>query len=89
MTDEHHSDSQLGQSCGILLGGRRGHTRQTACPWADPAQGDQYAPAPCRCKCKSRTGYRRRQHEYLHESPKGTRCIFCGVLLGAERFPRV
>jgi hypothetical protein len=48
--------------------------------WADPEPGDTFAPHPKRCSCVSRTGYRRRHHDFLHLSPAGARCVFCGVL---------
>jgi hypothetical protein len=70
--ERHSSDSQLGQDTGILLGGKRGHLHRTPCPWADALPGDEYAPAPCKCKCRDRADFLRREHDWSHESPKGT-----------------
>lgn len=82
-SENHRSESTLGQDQ-VQLQGRRGHMHRTPCPWADPLPTDAYAPLPCKCKCRDGNSYMRRQHEYLHESPKGTRCIWCGRLRAWE-----
>ena len=84
MSEEHRSDSQLGQDTGILLGGKRGHLHRTPCPWADPGPLDSFAPAPCKCRCKDKAGYMRREHEYLHQSPTGPRCVWCSSVQRME-----
>ena len=52
---------------------------------SDPDPCDCYAPAPKRCECKDGAGYRRKAHEYLHESPQGTRCVWCSRLRPWEK----
>jgi hypothetical protein len=77
--ERHDSMSSLGEH-ELLPRTRRGHRLRTRCPWADPGPTDRYAPAPCGCECSDATGYRRRRHEYAHESPEGVRCVWCGRL---------
>ena len=56
------------------------HLSKVQIRWCDPDPCDCFAPAPKRCECVSGTGRKREHHAYLHESPQGTRCVWCSRL---------
>lgn len=61
---------------------RHRHTSKTRICWADPAPTDRYATGGG--SCVDGAQYRRRRHCWCHESPQGTRCVYCGRLRGFE-----
>ena len=60
------------------------HLRRTPCPHAAPSPCDCYDQAPGRYACVDSTGRKRKAHEYLLQTRKGTRCVFCNRLAGME-----
>jgi hypothetical protein len=52
--------------------------------WADPSPCDCYDQAPGRYTCIDQTGRKRAKHEYLLETRKGTRCVWCSRLCRCE-----
>jgi hypothetical protein len=72
--------SSLGAVAEVREPVRGRHLSKLRIGWCDPEPLDCYAPAPKRCVCKDAQGYRRKAHEYLHESPEGARCVWCSRL---------
>lgn len=54
---------------------RRGHAcKRRECPVCEEkSRADRYAPVRFTARCKSRTGYKRRAHEWDRDG----RCIYC------------
>lgn len=63
---------------------RRGRTRARPAPYDETHTPTGFAPVRFTAQCIDRVGFKRRVHEYLHESPEGTRCIYCGELRAWE-----
>jgi hypothetical protein len=74
------SSSSLGAVAEVLTPQRGRHLSKLRIEWCDPMPCDCFAPAPRKCKCVSRSGRKRQHHEYLHESPRGARCVWCDRL---------
>ena len=78
------SSSSLGAVAEVREPVRGRNLSKVQIRWSDPDPCDCYAPAPKRCECKDGAGYRRKAHAYLHESPQGTRCVWCSTLRRME-----
>ena len=52
--------------------------------YADPSPCDCYDQAPGRYACVDQTGRKRRVHEYLLQTRKGTRCVWCNSICRCE-----
>jgi len=75
------SSSSLGAVAEVREPVRGRHLSKVQIRWSDPDPScDCYAPAPRKCVCVSRAGRKREHHAYLHESPQGTRCVWCSRL---------
>jgi len=59
---------------------RRGPLRAQSAPYDESHTPTGFAPVRFTAHCVDRAGFKRRVHEYLHESPEGTRCIYCDPL---------
>lgn len=59
---------------------RRGPLRAQPAPYDESHTPTGFAPVHFRAQCVDSVGYKRRLHEYAHESRDGTRCIYCGHL---------
>lgn len=73
--------STLGTVAEVVTPSRHRHLTPTQIRHCDPGPLDRYAPAPKDAQCRDRAGYLRRHHEWLHESPRGLRCVWCGKAL--------
>ena len=56
------------------------HLKRTPCPHAAPSPCDCYDQRPGRYACVDSTGRKRRRHEYLLETRRGSCCVWCGAL---------
>lgn len=65
---------------------RRGHLHHRLIAPAEEETG--WAPYHGKRVCVSRAGRVRDRHEYLHDSPRGPRCIFCDVIRHSEPLDR-
>jgi hypothetical protein len=74
------SDSTLGLQPDLAIPARSAVCRHTCCGWAQEGPCDCHQQAAGRYACTSRSGRKRKHHEYLHESPAGLRCVFCDSL---------
>ena len=52
--------------------------------WADPGPYDTYKQRPGYYACVDQTGRKRAKHEYLLETRRGLRCVWCSRLCRCE-----
>ena len=89
MTEPIHVEAPLSPAEDLSEAIRRGRTHSRSVPYLEHEAPDHYAPVKWYAACIDGTGYRRRRHEWLHESPAGTRCIWCGRLRLYDPWPAV